>query len=448
MNIDGLTRRQINQLLAGGALLLAVGGIGGLTRAAHAQPGNRKAPPAPPKDAEPKSILDGVIKEGRSNDFILKPDVHISSYQEDTNKRGKNDTSPVRMADFAFTSAAVVFPVLHPTASSRADIDGLKSELKFDDKVVAVTPQFNDGYHSGVRLGRWELGERKGRQLDLRLEIPVTCWETLFDEKIAAKAVWPEGGKWPRVPTSTLAPQAGISANAEDVEAARKLVTLWTDGKSPQLASPLVLAKLLAGKVQENFQPSGQGENYSREGAFMGLELQQLADTVKKGTGSTHDITSLLVAVYRAAGIPTRLLIGYDQTAKKDNDSGPFDKNSGGGIKLKTWAEFCLFDATTNKEFWVPVDVVRMRKSGNKMGKLDQPWKFFGSHEELDAVIPFAHHYIPPTTVAAYGYAFWGWFTTPGGQIGEQSVRFTAQTAPKRAKPRNDKKDKKYGDKD
>jgi hypothetical protein len=83
----------------------------------------------------------------------------------------------------------------------------------------------------------------------------------------------------------------------------------------------------------------------------------------------------------------------------------------------------------------VPVDPVRARKRSMQMPPFDKPWRYFGTHDELDTILPFAFHFIPPTTVVSYGYAFWGWFTTPETQIAEHWVRFLAQTAPRRSQP-------------
>jgi len=81
---------------------------------------------------------------------------------------------------------------------------------------------------------------------------------------------------------------------------------------------------------------------------------------------------------------------------------------------------------------WVPVDVVRMRRSGSRAKPIDQKWPYFGEHDELDRVIPFAFQFHPPTTVVAHGSpAFWGWLVTPKPPDRVlQTVRFLAITAP------------------
>jgi hypothetical protein len=76
---------------------------------------------------------------------------------------------------------------------------------------------------------------------------------------------------------------------------------------------------------------------------------------------------------------------------------------------------------------WVPVDVVQLAKRGGRNQRLEQPWRFFGTMEDLDAVIPFAFQWHPPTTVRAYVRpAFWGWTVWPKTpDDGSQRLRFS-----------------------
>jgi hypothetical protein len=97
--------------------------------------------------------------------------------------------------------------------------------------------------------------------------------------------------------------------------------------------------------------------------------------------------------------------------------------------------EFALVDPQTSREIWIPVDVARMRKGSSRPPSLDRPWKYFGEHDELDGIIPFAFQFHPPTTVVAHGSpAFWGWMVTPKPPDKlVQVVRFDAITTPKTA---------------
>jgi hypothetical protein len=169
------------------------------------------------------------------------------------------------------------------------------------------------------------------------------------------------------------------------------------------------------------------------------VELQRIEVTANTGRGSEHDMVVLLAAVYRAAGLPARTVIGFDVSAKKDKDSF-LDNGRGGPQKLRAWVEFCLYDESAQKELWVPVDIVRMRGSSNRVPSMNKPWKYFGTHDEMENVIPFAFQYHPPTTVVGHGaFGFWGWLTTPEIPRVTQFLRFDAITTPKRAGDRKDR---------
>ncbi|QYU67652.1 hypothetical protein J4558_22550 [Leptolyngbya sp. 15MV] len=63
---------------------------------------------------------------------------------------------------------------------------------------------------------------------------------------------------------------------------------------------------------------------------------------------------------------------------------------------------------------WIPVDIVALRKASSNPRPLDRPWPFFGTHPELDAVVPVAFQFQPPTDVVAHGSpALYGWMVTP-----------------------------------
>lgn len=375
------------------------------------------------------SVLDSVIMRGRERDWTLRVTVHLSSYQRVTS----NAMPEIEVMELK--TAAVVFPVNLASGSSELDVAKFKGELKFNDAVVDSQPKFLEGYPAGTRLGRWEMTEKSGREMQLDVELPVTSWSTIFDEKAAGAVAWP--ANWPTNAASALKPDAIVnSANP----AVQELVKKWTGGNDPKKIPPVQLAKFLAGQVMEHVQTSGNGLASADNGLLMGVDLQPIEETAGSGRGSEHDMVVLLAAVYRAAGLPARTVIGHDMAGKKGGDSF-LDKAKKGPQKLRAWVEFCLYDEGAQKEAWVPVDIVRMRASSNRVPPLNKPWKYFGTHDELENVIPFAFQYHPPTTVVAHGaYSFWGWLPTPEIPNVQQYLRFDAITTPKRAGDRRDRR--------
>jgi hypothetical protein len=162
-----------------------------------------------------------------------------------------------------------------------------------------------------------------------------------------------------------------------------------------------------------------------------GLEVVGAPEAARRRRGTPYDLVAVLTAVYRSAGIPARMVVGYD-TGQDSGDKFLGEKKSG---ELRPWVEFALV-GKDNKLVWVPVDIVMMRKRTPSLRDMNKPWKYFGNNDELNHVLPFSFHYHPPTTVVAHGApAFWGWMVTPEPPKGNviQTIRFTAISTPKRA---------------
>lgn len=410
-----------------------------------------KAPVAQPKANQPtaapaKSFLEGVLKKGRSHEWVQRVSIHLDSYQ-DTNTYnlppGAQPPPPpppgqgkeLTIIPFKFTSAAVVFPAIKSTSTSelRSEVSAV---LKFDNRIVDTTATFIDDLACGARYAKWDMGPQEGRSVDLDVELPVNTWEVKFDEALAAKAVWPKSGRWPREAQTALGPQRGIDVASPLLQQA---LNKWCDGKPPQSIPPVQLAKFLASKVIETLQPSGDGLVSSKTGLLQGFYLRGAELTLQEGRGSDHDIAGVLCALYRAAGLPARIVIGYDVSESKGDALGLKRKRGG---DIRSWVEFCVIDETVKgtdggpARLWIPVDVVAQRKSSSRPPPLGQPWKFFGNNEDAESVIPIAFHFHPDILagVVAHGSAcFWGWITMPERQIGEQMVRFSTITASKTA---------------
>lgn len=424
-----ITRRHAVLGSAAALALLA----GGNAQAHLAQPFGKDKDKDKKKDtkAPRKPDMTRLVLPGDRHDWTLKVDIDVNSYVE---KDGKN--MPV-FHDFTFTSASVVFPVLATTASHRSYQKMLTSKLSFNDVLIAnTTSGFSSQYPCGTRLARWDMKEKKGREVRLEVEIPTTCWQTRFDEKAAELVTWP--ATWPAVAQSTFTDVQAIGRNRagsdivliqHQAPIVQELLKKWTNEKDPKSIAPVVLAKFLAGQVLEYIQPSGSGMRYNKNSGFEGFDLVGAETALTDRRGTDHDIACALAAIYRAAGLPARLVIGYDLSKEKGKDSSFLTKKNSGVPDFRTWVEFCLYDESSPKEVWVPVDINRQRKASSRN---TGNWKFFGSHDELDNVIPVAHQFHPPTYVIAHGSpCFWGWVTSPEAQIATQFVRFMSQTTPK-----------------
>ncbi|MCA9279684.1 MAG: transglutaminase domain-containing protein [Phycisphaeraceae bacterium] len=336
-------------------------------------------------------------------------------------------------SDFTFEEATVVFPVLDRTASSSgSDVTKAKAEVSVGDTQfpgnVTVKPNMN----SGARFGYWHIPAATGASVSFTLEYPMFCFNTVFDEEAAMKVAWPTG-KWPTVCTSTFEPQLYLDygpvngkVGPYDTKPIDDNITKWLKGQSPDSMPPVLLAKTLAGAVQGSVQISTQGLNFNKNGEIEGLDLKSPAETLTSRRGSQFEMSALLTAVYRRAGLPARVVVGFD--VGEDDDklfTGKKKENA-----LRAWTEFALWDESTKTLTWVPVDVPRMRKSSSRPRGVDREWPFFGTHDELNRVVPIAHHFHPPAPIntRAYGSpAFYGlWFRPDAPGIAIQHIAFSA----------------------
>lgn len=417
-----------------------------LTGSALGQYGHTpKAKSSANKSDEPPPIIDRV----QSHDWTLTATVSVRLDQHERDKNGMPLTT-----GFRFDTMSMVFPMLAESAShiaspplpSEGADEGKRyctGKLSLNGKVVEEHPAFLSDYPCGTRLGKWTYQNWEGQSVLLEVTLPVTCYQTKFDEKQAQAVGWPSA--WPAVAQSCFQPQYWIDEDPAkgpyDMAPVKDFVNRATGGKDPKTAPPALLAKILAGQILESIQPSGQGLTFDRTGELQGVDLQGAPETIRTGKGSEFDVVCALAAVYRAAGIPARTVIGFDVGQTKTDGRRFLGKH--GSSELRSWVEFPLVSPKDGSLVWVPVDVIRMRKSGSRMKPVDQRWPYFGDHDELDRVIPFAFQFHPPTTVVSYGSpAFWGWLVTPKPpDMVAQSIRFMAITTPVTADDQKRKQD-------
>ena len=406
------------------------------------------ARPAARAPAREDPELGPYLTLARPSDMTLTVRVVLNSDNAGMKQRFR-DPNTKRTVDmpkatpFEFTSLGVVFPMVPLTASSELDTRGYAGVLTVGDALVDDQVQVLRGYPAGTQLGRWDAGNGKDRittrNVELTVTMPMRCSQTVYDEPAALRVPWPSGA-WPREAASALEPQLYVELGvvegkiaAYDDATVVKALEVWLKEakvKGPREVPPAYLAKVLAAKVWGNVQPSGDGlAMKARTGELAGIALQTPTETLKKLRGSEHDMAVLLAALYRKAGLPCRTVIGWDVGERNED----FLDNNPKQNKLRTWVEFCLYDEERNVQNWVPVDVARLRGTSNRPpAQYDRPWRFFGTHDELDRVLPFALHFHPPTDVVSYGSpGFWGWFVTPTApDHADQSLSFLGmQTA-------------------
>jgi len=414
----------------------------------QAQPTPGAQPQArPPKKDEPPKIGEYVRQE-QPRDLTLSVMVRVNlnspnnktTYKDPFSGREVHMPAPTPMK---FNTLGFIWPIVPSTASSDLFYNEIAGELRVNDKVVDTAPEVLEGYPGPVKLTRWDAGapttEAEAKQVQLDVQIGMRCYNTVFDEAAAMQVRWPKN--YPADIAANLQPQLyvelGLDAAGQvrpyDDKDLSETLAAWMEEegvKDIKQLPPARVAKVIAAKVWPLIQITGEGLTMMRTGELSGMEIKPPALTLMEKRGSEQDLTALMAALYRKAGLPTRTVIGFDVTSK----DAKFLQKSGRSNRLRTWVEFALYDEAKNTINWVPVDMARMRKTTNRPPSMDRPWQFFGTHDELSAVTPFALHFHPPTDVVAYGSpGFWGWFVTPSpAKSADQALKFVATLSSQR----------------
>lgn len=336
----------------------------------------------------------------------------------------------------------VVAPMIEGCSTATIDPTRFETSLSFDHQVIDDRVELTPDLQCQEQIGVWEGAKLQGRKMTLSIKGQVTTFGVTVNERAASSVQWPTNG-FPETIADCLEPQFFIESDDEGVV---RLMNRWTSN-NPQGPPPYLVAKALAGMMQEQFQPSGAGVATDHPGRFGGVEVAGAAAVTRKMRGSESDMAALLCAVYRAAGIPARVVIGWDVAGSpggRANVPAPssfcraiFDPDIADHARLRTWVEFYLYNETRQRGGWIPVDIYMLRQGSNRMGKLERPWDGFGGGMCFDHLIPISFHFVPPSTiVAAEDPALWGWDPDPGPQAIEQELIFDAIPSVKRGKRR------------
>lgn len=381
------------------------------------------------------------LERQKPQQWKLTTDVTIRAFD---NKYQRPSGGELVQDTWRFDQASIVYPMPRSSASHQLDERRSNGYVELSDVKVAEQHRLAD-YPARSTYAIWEVKAPEGtevvtREMELHVEHFLSSYETVFHEEAALEVDWPKG-EWPTALKSTFEPMPFIDhkpgEGPYDMADVQRLLDQWTGGQDPRQVKPVALAKWIAGNIAQHVQPSGEGLNFNRQGEFEGVHVAPPSETARRGRGTQVDMAVLLVQMYREAGLPARLVLGYGLENEKDAKLD-FLKGST-KYSLRAWAEFALYDERDGTVTWVPVDVFRMRKSsGSRMPRnyMERPQKFFGTHDELDVVAPFSFHLFPPTTVRSYGGgqtpAFWGWFVAPAApDRAFQGLRFGLTTPPK-----------------
>ncbi|MEK6702757.1 MAG: transglutaminase-like domain-containing protein [Planctomycetota bacterium] len=456
--VDRSIRRRPLILAIVGGLALAAGHAWAQPKPAYT-PSTQPAKPAPAVSAAPPAPVTIVVattkpptepgpylKASTLQGWTVKSTVQLTQSSEVRFENG--ETTAVKV-DFPFETMSVVYPVVPLAANSVSE--ELKTKVRFYlNNVERITGEVSLGisapmangmlrpellrtqldgspYHSGTHLVKMALGE-PGRPmvvnwLKFEVEIPMTCWDTHLEDELADKVTWPKNG-WPLIAATTFQAQLYVDAGPKfvggplekyDTTIIDNLFKNWFNAEDPKKLPPVRLAKYILSKVLPDFKLEGlqvDVRQQTESGALhvQGLRINGAEQTARKMQGTEWDLVCLTAALFRKAGIPTRTIVGYDMREEEMRLSGANNCQT----VPRAWVEIYLYDEVKNVANWIPVDPARMRKASNRTPRLDEKWRWFGTHDEMRGLLPLGYQFHPPTSVRSYGSsALWGWMLTP-----------------------------------
>lgn len=334
----------------------------------------------------------------------------------------------------------VVFPLLERTSNYEARDEGFRSELRIIDDVADDEPELLTLYQAGARLAKWDATGDLSSKFFLEFHQTGVSHALTFDEAAAAAIGWPQKG-WPAIAATALEPQFFVDI---DAPAIRERLDKWA-GRNPRRMAPTVLAKTIAMRMINEFRiVSGLSFETSSVQGIGGYIVAPASFTASRLRGSAFDMSVLLCALYRQAGLPARVVIGYDLGASAEGvdeitvrddyevcqlsepDEVPFVPI------IRAWVEFYLYDEAAGAGEWIPVDIQRQQQVSSRARPLNQRWDFFGNMPCGDLLIPLSFHFIPPTTVATPGApAMWGWLGFPVTPRIEHNFNVAAWATPR-----------------
>ncbi|MBX3380488.1 MAG: transglutaminase family protein [Phycisphaeraceae bacterium] len=425
---------------------------------------NPSAPMAPGAGAPewPKVTEGPYLTRSVPRDWLLQIIIDLSSNGSVNPGLWAQSTTP-----FVFDSMTMVFPIVADSGNSQVRLSGVNSWLRFEGHDVMTggfakewTPEnpapvllkemaSGQLYPAGVMLGKWywERPRTTTKTVQLMIEIPTTSSRTFIDDAAACKVEWPKGS-WPEIAAACFQPQMFIDCGVDPITFEMKMYNMkpiqdavreWTNG-NPKAISPHKLAKFLTHKVVHGMIP-GRPDVFlgNAPQAILGLNLLGAPLAMQTRQIGVKDMGTVLVACMREAGLPARLIYGYQARGEVEdgNKVVTFTRND----RFRCWVEYCLYDEEKKTVNWIPIDYQQFRFTSNAMGDLNAPWSFIGTIPYAESMVPVALQAFPPTTVMGYGYpALWGWVLMPGVPVnlGQQVTVSTsnAGTSPKTA-PKN-----------
>lgn len=396
----------------------------------------------PPVRGEPPFILKRYLNTRRAwaidTQLQVLPLGRISNRQAPGITRGN---SPRLEIDKLVLTA----PIAPTTGLSHPDQRySVKGEMTSEGRPYAPAPRVSDPYALGTRLAIFNAGPTRSTNIRMRMTNHIVSYDCDIDDARALRVPWPESFK---VQADDLTPaEAALNAAIETAlepqtfidsenEFITELLERWTSGQ-PKKLTPYALVKYLASRVFLQCKPDNKrflsvipNQESANPIAVEGLRVLGAEYAAQQPECSPYDFVNLLVALYRAAGIPTRLIIGIDVQTQDDSAADSYEGDLG---RIHAWAEIYLVQPGQRVGQWIPFDALRLRRRSERTPPLDRKWDFLGYLRNGRFYAPLTCHWHPPTVVVSPGPpSLWGWIPdTPSGELPAIEQRLIVRANP------------------
>lgn len=376
----------------------------------------------PPIKGQPPFILKQYLSTRRAWDIFTQ--IQILPYLRVSSERAPNYIG-LQSDRLAFEKLVITSPIAPITGLSHPDERTIiTGKVTSEAKPYAGNPRLSDPYALGTKLAIFNGGRTITTNLRVSLNNQIVSYDTDIDDKQATRSPWPDSFtiddddlserevQLNNAVTTALQPQQFIESDSEFIN---KLLNAWTAG-NPRKLTPYALVKYIASRVFLQYRPDNarflsvdrKFPTHVSPLSVQGLRVLGADYAAQVKDGSPFDFINLLVALLRAAGIPTRPVIGIDIQAQ--DSTSQEDSFKGDLSRIHAWLEFFHRQPGQRVGQWIPFDALRLRRRSERTPPLDRKWDFLGYLREGRFYAPVSCHWHPPTAVVSPGPpSLWGW---------------------------------------
>jgi len=329
-----------------------------------------------------------------------------------------------RTGSFSIEDFEYIYPIVREGGHYWSPNEDVDATLRIDDAEFTPKPTILQTPDSHSPYAWWRSNQRDKRthQLHFTQLSHIVCADTVFNEELAKQIPWPDA--WPADAERFLSPIVDQVHDPVDPQAQDHLARLvdgWMEGNDPKSIDQVTLAKFLTGKVIEHVRVRRgsmllaptvhtqtnddvlQGFSVFPLSSWSGFIVRSADQVAIEPAGTALDLSTMLTAVLRTAGIPARLVICYDNSQTVQVEE-----------RVRAIVEFAMYDKERDQTLWIPVDPQELRDNGRRSQYYKQPWLYFGTHDQLRNFVPLAYYFHPPVNYKAYGYpGLFGLKTSP-----------------------------------